>query len=118
MELRNCDDSINIRKGEIANEMFGDTYIDIADDHKLTVLHQIMWELVNAQKVRKHIDGVLSDETCEWNRKFDGHFSIGCANQTGERANGNFKPDFKLKDTKWNFKYCPYCGKEIKIIES
>jgi len=62
MKLRNCDDSLNMRKGELANEMFGDTYINIPDGHKLTVLHQIIWELINDQKVREHIDSVLPDE--------------------------------------------------------
>ena len=58
------------------------------------------------------------DATCEWMRCFDGHFSIGCVNKTGQRANGNFKRDKNVADTKWDFKYCPYCGKEIKIIYS
>jgi hypothetical protein len=52
---------------------------------------------------------------CKWIRSFDGHFNISCVNETGERANGNFKPDNKFQHTTWNFKYCPYCGKEIKV---
>jgi hypothetical protein len=54
-------------------------------------------------------------KTCNWVRSFDGHFNISCADETGERANGNFKPDQKLKGTKWNFKYCPYCGGVIEL---
>jgi hypothetical protein len=53
--------------------------------------------------------------TCDWYRKFDGHFNIGCANETGQRANGNFKSDNLIPETKWNFIFCPYCGKKIKI---
>jgi hypothetical protein len=49
---------------------------------------------------------------CRWDRKFDGHFTIDC---TGQRANGNWKPDRVVPGTKWDFKYCPYCGKEIKV---
>jgi hypothetical protein len=52
---------------------------------------------------------------CRWYRKFDGHFTLDCTNETGQRANGNWKPDEQIKETKWNFKYCPYCGKEIKV---
>jgi hypothetical protein len=52
---------------------------------------------------------------CVWYRKFDGHFSMDCTNDNGKRANGNFKPCEKYKKAKWDFKYCPYCGKEIKI---
>jgi hypothetical protein len=52
---------------------------------------------------------------CRWYRKFDGHFTLDCTNETGQRANGNWKSDKKIKETKWNFKYCPYCGKEIKV---
>lgn len=54
---------------------------------------------------------------CYWYRQFDSHFQIGCVNKTHERANGNFKPDNRIKNTKWDFKYCPYCGKKIKVIE-
>lgn len=58
----------------------------------------------------------MSKKYCEWIRKFDGHFSIGCANENNKRANGNFKPDKNILNTRWKFTYCPYCGKEIKII--
>jgi len=55
---------------------------------------------------------------CIWDRVFDGHFNISCVNQTGERANGNFKPDNRICTTTWNFKYCPYCGKEIRVKDN
>lgn len=50
---------------------------------------------------------------CLWFRVFDGHFNISCP--SGQRANGNFKSDKKHKDSKWNFEYCPYCGRKIII---
>lgn len=50
---------------------------------------------------------------CVWVRVFDGNFNIGCANKTGQRANGNFKG--KDIGAKWEFMYCPYCGREIKL---
>jgi len=46
---------------------------------------------------------------CKWIRAFDGHFNISCVEETGERANGNFKGG------KWDFKNCPYCGKIILL---
>lgn len=54
---------------------------------------------------------------CEWIRAFDGHFNIGCVNETGHRANAEFKSCSKFKSSRWDFKFCPYCGKEIIIIE-
>ena len=48
---------------------------------------------------------------CKWVRAFDGHFNIGCANETGERGNTHFKG--KSEGSKWEFQYCPYCGKKI-----
>ena len=57
------------------------------------------------------------DGKCEWVRVFDGHFNIGCVNETGQRANGNFKRDNQTSDTKWDFKYCPYCGREICVLQ-
>jgi hypothetical protein len=54
-------------------------------------------------------------DTCEWVRSFDGHFNIGCANETNERANGEFHSDRAMQKTRWNFAFCPYCGKKIKI---
>ena len=51
---------------------------------------------------------------CKWVRAFDSHFNIGCVNKTGERANGNFKG--KEYGAKWEFIYCPYCGRKIKLI--
>lgn len=56
-------------------------------------------------------------DKCTWYRKFDGHFSMDCTNENGMRANGNFKPDINYPNTKWNFRYCPYCGKEIEVFE-
>lgn len=51
---------------------------------------------------------------CVWFRKFDGNFCISCVEKTHKRANG----DFKGKGAKWEFKYCPYCGREIVVKES
>lgn len=50
---------------------------------------------------------------CVWVRSFDNHFNISCVDETGERANGDFKG--KTEGAKWEFKYCPYCGGEIEI---
>lgn len=50
-------------------------------------------------------------ETCEWYRVFDGHFNISCP--SGERANGQFKGE----NTTWNFKFCPYCGRVIELVD-
>ena len=54
-------------------------------------------------------------KTCDWKRSFDGHFNISCVEESKERANGEFKQDNKIKSTKWNFKYCPYCGLLINV---
>lgn len=59
---------------------------------------------------------------CKWYKKFDGHYSIDCSDWNGKRANGNFKkyPYDNIgiqPETKWDFKYCPYCGNEIKIVK-
>jgi hypothetical protein len=61
----------------------------------------------------------MSIEVCSWYRKFDGHYSISCVSEHGKRANGNFKPypyDSSM-EAKWDFKYCPYCGNEIEVVE-
>ena len=50
---------------------------------------------------------------CLWVRAFDNHFNISCTNKTNERANGNFKG--KPEGAKWEFIFCPYCGKEISL---
>lgn len=62
MKLENNGDSVNTYKNKLANEMFGDSYIDIPDGPKIIVLHQIIWELINDKKVREIIDSVLPDE--------------------------------------------------------
>ena len=49
-------------------------------------------------------------EKCRWLRQFDGHFAISCP--SGERGNGQFKG--KDKGARWEFEYCPYCGREIE----
>jgi hypothetical protein len=59
---------------------------------------------------------------CQWFKKFDGHYSISCVKETGKRANFNFKKypfdNFGYQArTKWEFKYCPYCGKEIEVVK-
>ena len=58
----------------------------------------------------------MGEVKCKWLRQFDAHFGISCVGETGERANGHFKPDKIEPKTRWNFKYCPYCGKEIEVI--
>lgn len=60
-------------------------------------------------------DKKLEEKKCEWFRNFDSHFNIGCVEETGERANGNFKG--KEDGAKWEFKYCPYCGGRIQMIK-
>ena len=57
------------------------------------------------------ITGKIMSE-CIWERSFDGHFNIGCVNETKKRANGNFKGE--EKGATWEFIYCPYCGRLIK----
>jgi len=52
---------------------------------------------------------------CQWTRAFDSNFNISCCNENGNRANGNFKG--KEKGAKWEFVYCPYCGREIEEVE-
>lgn len=57
---------------------------------------------------------------CIWNLVFDGHYNIGCVNENGHRANGNFKtcPGAKYSiKPKWEFQYCPYCGRGIEIAK-
>lgn len=60
-------------------------------------------------------------DACNWYKKFDGHYTLDCTDIHGNRANGNFKPyPFnnmgEQPKTKWDFKYCPYCGRIINII--
>ena len=52
---------------------------------------------------------VTDEQVCTWTRAFDSHFNISCHH--GERGNGNFKG--KDQGAKWEFQYCPYCGREI-----
>lgn len=54
---------------------------------------------------------------CKWARVFDGHFNIGCVGKTKKRGNGNFKKD-DHNPAQWDFKYCPYCGREIELIKT
>ena len=54
---------------------------------------------------------------CKWTRAFDGHFNIGCANKTKQRGYSHFKPDDLHEGTKWDFAYCPYCGRKIKLTK-
>jgi hypothetical protein len=54
------------------------------------------------------------NNNCLWSRStLDGHFNITCP--LGKRANGDFKPDKVIPETKWDFKYCPYCGRVIEV---
>jgi hypothetical protein len=58
----------------------------------------------------------LNVQLCTWVRAFDGHFNISCANETGERANGNFKG--KDQGATWEFVFCPYCGNKIDVYNA
>jgi hypothetical protein len=59
------------------------------------------------------------EKNCTWYKKFDGHYSISCANETNQRANGEFHPYIHKKGhkTRWQFIYCPYCGGKIIICK-
>jgi len=61
------------------------------------------------------IDGRSSDNICNWGRSFDGHINMSCADESKQRANGNFKG--KENGAKWEFIYCPYCGGLINMQE-
>ncbi len=50
---------------------------------------------------------------CTWVRAFDGNFNISCVKKTKQRVNGQFKSFTGA--SQWDFTYCPYCGKEIKL---
>lgn len=66
--------------------------------------------------IKRDCERYEKKNTCKWLRQFDGHFAIGCADKSKERANGNFHPDKHFIGAKWNFKFCPYCGNLIEII--
>lgn len=55
----------------------------------------------------------MMGKTCVWTRTPVGHFNISCDN-TGKRANGNFKSDANFSAA-WEFVYCPYCGGVIQF---
>ena len=65
-----------------------------------------------APSIKSELIEPLEAAACTWARAFDGHFNISCP--SGERANGQFKPDNNYQ-TKWNFKFCPYCGRPIEL---
>lgn len=76
-----------------------------------------------AQKILRELNGkfhaLKKDESaCDWVRVFDLNFNIGCVGTTGKRGFGLFKPDSIMPETKWDFTYCPYCGRKINLIES
>ena len=71
-----------------------------------------MAEIVTEQQ---RVDRELKNRTCEWTRAFDQNFNISCVNETGERANGNFKG--KDIGAKWEFIFCPYCGGKIEEVK-
>ncbi len=54
----------------------------------------------------------LLGSACLWKRIFDGNFYISCS--SGRSVSGDFKSD-KKHSAKWEFEYCPYCGRKIKI---
>ena len=51
----------------------------------------------------------LKGEKCKYYKKFDGHYTPQCVNDHGHRLNSKAQPD--------NFKFCPYCGKSIRVVE-
>ena len=59
--------------------------------------------------------GCLSDDVCEWKYTKEimdnAEFKVGC-NQNALK-NGIVPNNFSYHD----FKYCPYCGKKIKVVE-
>lgn len=65
--------------------------------------------VIGGSTIMKSVGRNMSDK-CRWLRQFDGHFAISCP--TGERANGQFKG--KDNGARWEFKFCPYCGREIE----
>ena len=53
--------------------------------------------------LRKYIEHI-SDDVCEWKRRTDDNFlHTSCNNRAGAYSD--------------EFKYCPYCGKKIKVVE-
>jgi len=67
---------------------------------------------MNDQKVREHIDSVLPDEECKWKeaREFgDIYYETSCG---GDIVFTDGTPEEN------EYRFCPYCGKEIKIIEN
>ena len=67
----------------------------------------IISKLEQNQKVRDHIDSVLPDETCEW-KDVGEYWETGCEGAFCITA-GTPKNN--------EMEYCPYCGKEIKVIK-
>ena len=53
----------------------------------------------------------MNKDKCIWVRAFDSHFNISCPSE--KRGNAQFKG--KDIGAKWEFIYCPYCGREIKV---
>ena len=53
------------------------------------------------------------DDVCIWDRSFDGHFNIDCADKTNQRANGKWRNASQCDGQTWQFVYCPYCGRRI-----
>jgi hypothetical protein len=91
-------------------------YLDEFCDENKDYINMIADASRLANKEIERLRNLLPDGggKCDWRRSFDGHFNISCANETNQRGNGQFLPDEKIKTTKWNFKHCPYCGKEIR----
>lgn len=60
------------------------------------------WMKKNAIEIVKQ--GGVSDDVCEWKRRTDDNFlHTSCNNRAGAYSD--------------EFKYCPYCGKKIKVVE-
>ena len=70
--------------------------------------------IANNLESEKQNESVNTKAVCKWTRAFDQHFNISC--ESGNRGNGNFKG--KKHGAKWEFIFCPYCGRRIELIDS
>ena len=71
------------------------------------------WLKKNAIEIVKQ--GCVSDDVCEWKYTKEimdnAEFKVGCNQNALKR--GIVPNNFSYHD----FKYCPYCGKKIKVVE-
>jgi len=90
-------------KNKIDNAVQFDTMSGATAEELLAIISK----LEQNQKVRDHIDSVLPDEICEW-KDVGEYWETGC---DGAFCISNGTPKNN------EMEYCPYCGKEIKVIE-